>query len=203
MLKLLSLSMDFVMIKVIGGVVEECAVYRAEELEDSLDRCASEAGKAFGSSDLFIEKLIENARHIEVQILGDKFGNLVHLFERDCSVQERHQKVVEIAPAPNLGSSLRDEMLEAAVKLGEVNYQNAGTIEFLVKPETDSFFFIECNPRIQVEHTVTEQVMGVELVEAQFRIARGESSNQWGCMIEKPTRYLNTTSCSRSKHRYY
>ncbi len=164
-----------------GGGRGMRAVYRAEELEDSLDRCASEAGKAFGSSDLFIEKLIENARHIEVQILGDKFGNIVHLFERDCSVQERHQKVVEIAPAPNLSSSLRDQMLEAAVKLGEaVNYQNAGTIEFLVKPETDSFFFIECNPRIQVEHTVTEQVMGVELVEAQFQIARGESLESMG-----------------------
>ena len=159
-----------------GGGRGMRAVHEAAELADAVNRCASEAEAAFGSGALFIEKLIENPRHIEVQILGDHTGDLIHLYERDCSVQQRHQKVVEIAPAPNLDTNLRDEILAAAIKLGQAaGYQNAGTVEFLVEPETGDFYFIECNPRIQVEHTVTEQVMGIELVEAQFQIAQGAS----------------------------
>ena len=115
-------------------------------------------------------------RHIEVQVLADAHGNVVHLHERDCSVQLRNQKVVEIAPAPGLDAALRERILADAVKLARAaDYVNAGTVEFLVSPETGEHFFIECNPRIQVEHTVTEQVTGVDLVEAQFRIAAGAS----------------------------
>jgi pyruvate carboxylase len=123
---------------------------------------------------LFVEKLVDRPRHIEVQILADAHGNAVHLHERDCSVQLRHQKVVEVAPAPALDEALRARILADAIKLVRAaEYVNAGTVEFLVTPETGEYFFIECNPRIQVEHTVTEQVTGVDLVEAQFHIAAG------------------------------
>src|SRR5205085_3568125 len=122
------------------------------------------------------EKLIPRPRHVEVQILADGQGGRVHLHERDCSVQLRHQKVVEIAPAPNLAPDLRARMLADALRLARAaDYVNAGTVEFLVDPEAERHYFIECNPRIQVEHTVTEQVTGVDLVEAQFRIAAGQS----------------------------
>src|SRR6185312_7421078 len=134
----------------------------------------SEAQAAFGDGSLFLEKVIIRPRHIEVQVLADAHGNVVHLYDRDCSVQLRNQKVVEIAPAPGLDAALRGQILADAVKLARAaGYVNAGTVEFLVTPETGEYFFIECNPRIQVEHTVTEQVTGVDLVEAQFRIAAG------------------------------
>src|SRR6185437_5867745 len=108
---------------------------------------------AFGSPDIFVEKFIRQPRHIEVQLLGDKHGHLVHLFERDCSVQRRHQKVVEIAPAPFLDAKMRDSICESAIKIGKaVNYQNAGTVEFLFDTEKNNYYFIEVNPRIQVEH---------------------------------------------------
>ncbi|HWL10193.1 MAG TPA: pyruvate carboxylase, partial [Planctomicrobium sp.] len=116
----------------------------------------------------------QRAKHIEVQLLGDQHGNLVHLFERDCSVQRRHQKVVEIAPAVNLSESVRDEICAAAVKIGkQVNYYNAGTVEFLVDADTEKFYFIEVNPRIQVEHTVTEEVTGIDIVRSQIYVAQG------------------------------
>ena len=135
-----------------------------------------EAGTAFGVPDVFIEKFIKRAKHIEVQILGDGQGNLVHLFERDCSVQRRHQKIVEIAPAHNLDPAIRAAILEAAVALGRhVRYENAGTVEFLVDIDTGTFYFIEVNPRIQVEHTVTEIVTNVDLVKSQILIAAGKS----------------------------
>ncbi len=144
------------------------------ELEGAFGRCASEALAAFGDGTLYVEKALPGARHIEVQVLGDAHGNVVHLFERDCSVQQRHQKVVEIAPAPGLDPALRDRLLGDAVRLaGAAGLVNAATVEFLVTPGTGEHFFIECNPRIQVEHTVTEQVLGVDLVEAQFRLAAG------------------------------
>ena len=129
---------------------------------------------AFGSGDLFIERFVQRARHIEVQLLGDKHGNLVHLYERDCSVQRRHQKVVEIAPALALDGDVRRNLHEAAVAIGrEVGYQNAGTVEFLVDQDEGDFYFIEVNPRIQVEHTVTEEVTGVDLIKAQILVAQG------------------------------
>ena len=151
---------------------------RVVESEDqflaSYDTARRESLTAFGSPDIFIEKYIRRARHIEVQLLGDKHGNLVHLFERDCSVQRRHQKVVEIAPAPNLDSKVRDAICASAVEIGkQVNYENAGTVEFLVDADTNQFFFIEVNPRIQVEHTVTEEVTGFDIVKSQILIAQG------------------------------
>ena len=152
------------------------AVHAEDDLAEAINRCASEAEAAFGNGALFIETLVERPRHIEVQILADNQGDVIHLFERDCSIQQRNQKVVEIAPAPNLDEGLRSKILEAAVHLAKsAGYRNAGTVEFLVSPERGEYFFIECNPRIQVEHTVTEQVTGVELVESQFRIAAGAS----------------------------
>jgi acetyl/propionyl-CoA carboxylase alpha subunit/acetyl-CoA carboxylase carboxyltransferase component len=159
-----------------GGGRGMRAIDGAAAMAGAFDRCRGEARAAFGDGALFLEKLIERPRHIEVQILADNHGNLIHLHERDCSVQLRHQKVVEIAPAPNLASDLRARILEDALALARAAaYRNAGTVEFLVDPERGAHYFIECNPRIQVEHTITEQVMGVDLVEAQFRIAAGES----------------------------
>jgi pyruvate carboxylase len=150
-------------------------------MSEAFDRCQSEAQAAFGDGSLFVEKLISRPRHIEVQILADAHGNVVHLHERDCSVQLRHQKVVEVAPAPALDEALRERILADAIKLARAaEYVNAGTVEFLVSPETGEHFFIECNPRIQVEHTVTEQVTGVDLVEAQFHIASGASLESLG-----------------------
>lgn len=145
-----------------------------DKFAESFEQAQRESQVAFGSSDVFVEKLVTRARHIEVQLLGDKHGNLVHLFERDCSVQRRHQKVAEIAPAPNLKSDVRDALCEAALSIGRsVNYENAGTVEFLVDADTNEFYFIEVNPRIQVEHTVTEQVTGVDVVKSQLLIAQG------------------------------
>jgi pyruvate carboxylase len=138
------------------------------------DSAQRESIAAFGSPDIFIEKFIEHARHIEVQLLGDKHGNLVHLFERDCSVQRRHQKVVEIAPAPELDPAIRDQLCESALEIGRaVNYECAGTVEFLVDRDSGKFFFIEVNPRIQVEHTVTEEVTGIDIVKSQILVAQG------------------------------
>ena len=145
-------------------------------LAEAFDRCRGEAQAAFGDGSLFLEMLIPRPRHIEVQILADSDGNVIHLHERDCSVQLRNQKVVEVAPAPELDDRLRERILVDAVELARAaGYVNAGTVEFLVSPETGLYYFIECNPRIQVEHTVTEQVTGIDIVEAQFRIAAGAS----------------------------
>ncbi|MEZ6067706.1 MAG: pyruvate carboxylase [Planctomycetaceae bacterium] len=150
-------------------------VVRTEaEFDDAFESATKESLNAFGSPDIFIEKFIARARHIEVQLLGDEHGNLVHLYERDCSVQRRHQKVVEIAPAPNLKREVRDGLLEASLKIGNAcGYQNAGTVEFLVDADTNEYYFIEVNPRIQVEHTVTEQVTGIDIVKSQILVAQG------------------------------
>ncbi len=146
----------------------------ADKLDDALEQAKREAGAAFGVADVFLEKFVARARHIEVQLLGDRHGNLAHLFERDCSVQRRHQKVAEIAPAPNLDPKLRERILEAALKVGRaVRLDNASTVEFLVDVETGELYFIEVNPRIQVEHTVTEQVTGYDVVKCQLLIAQG------------------------------
>ena len=157
-----------------GGGRGMRVVESAEQMAEAFERCRSEAQAAFGNGSVFLEKLVARPRHIEVQILADSHGNVVHLHERDCSVQLRHQKVVEVAPAPNLDADLREQMFKDAITLVKAaSYVNAGTVEFLVSPETGEYFFIECNPRIQVEHTVTEQVTGLDLVEAQFHIAAG------------------------------
>ena len=143
-------------------------------MAEAFARCRSEAAAAFGSGAVFAERLVERPRHIEVQILGDATGHVVHLGERDCSVQLRNQKVLETAPAAGLPASLRERILGDAVALaGAGEYVNAGTVEFLVVPEREEYFFIEANARIQVEHTVTEEVTGVDLVETQFLLAAG------------------------------
>jgi pyruvate carboxylase len=146
----------------------------ANDLDDALDQARREAGAAFGVPDVFLEKYIERAKHIEVQLLGDQHGGLVHLFERDCSLQRRHQKIVEMAPALNLDPQVRAAILDAALKVGRaVRLDNAGTVEFLVDADSGPFFFIEVNPRIQVEHTVTEEITGYDIVKSQILIARG------------------------------
>ncbi len=149
-------------------------VRKPKEFDAAYEQARRESLTAFGSPDIFVERFIERARHVEVQLLGDQHGNLLHLFERECSVQRRHQKVVEIAPAPNLEADVRQALCEAAVTIGrEVNYENAGTVEFLIDADTKEFYFIEVNPRIQVEHTVTEQVTGVDVVKSQIMVAQG------------------------------
>ncbi len=159
-----------------GGGRGMRVVRKKSEFDTAYEQARRESLTAFGSPDIFVEKFIERARHIEVQLLGDQHGSLVHLFERDCSVQRRHQKVVEIAPAPQLDSKVRQALCDAAIAIGRaVSYSAAGTVEFLVDAETDKFYFIEVNPRIQVEHTVTEQVTGVDLIKAQLLVSQGAS----------------------------
>jgi pyruvate carboxylase len=146
----------------------------ADQLDEALEQAQREAGTAFGIADVFLEKYISRARHLEVQLLGDRHGNLVHLFERDCSLQRRHQKVVEIAPALNLDAGTRAHLLEAALKIGRAaGLDNAGTVEFLFDVDAGEFYFIEVNPRIQVEHTVTEAVTGFDLIKSQILVAQG------------------------------
>ena len=144
------------------------------ELLGRLEEARGEAQRTFGDGSVFLERYIARARHIEVQILADSHGSVVHLWERDCSVQRRHQKVVELAPAPNLPEELRQEICEAAIRVARTTgYVNAGTVEFLVDADTGEWFFIEVNPRIQVEHTVTEMVTGIDLVRSQILVAQG------------------------------
>lgn len=157
-----------------GGGRGMRVVESPEKLDEAIDQARREAATAFGVADVFLEKFIPRAKHIEVQILGDRHGRLVHLFERDCSIQRRHQKVVEIAPAPNLNAALRREICDSAVRIGSLTkYDNAGTIEFLVDTNSSQYYFIEVNPRIQVEHTVTEIITGVDLIKSQILIAGG------------------------------
>jgi len=157
-----------------GGGRGMRVVQKEEELDSLLDQAQNEAENAFGNPAVFLERFVRRAKHIEVQILGDKHGNIVHLHERDCSVQRRHQKVIEIAPSVNLDPRIRQELCDAAVKVAEsVKYNNAGTVEFLYDLDTNEWFFIEMNPRIQVEHTVTEVITGIDLVRSQILIAKG------------------------------
>ena len=159
-------------------------VEKPEDLRAALEAAMREAETAFGDGRMFIEQAVVRPRHIEVQIMADKQGTTLHLFERDCSVQRRHQKVIEIAPAPNLDDSLREAILRDAIKFAEsIGYENAGTVEFLVDTAGDragQHVFIEMNPRIQVEHTVTEEVTDVDLVHTQIRVAAGESLESIG-----------------------
>ena len=148
-------------------------VRAAEEMKDQFTSAKSEAAKAFGIDDIFIEKYLERPKHIEVQVLGDKHGNVVHLFERDCSIQRRHQKVIEFTPALNIAEELRQRLCEDAIKIAKaVGYRSAGTVEFLIDKD-GNHYFIEMNPRIQVEHTVTEMTTGIDLVQSQILIAEG------------------------------
>ncbi|MCE5004397.1 pyruvate carboxylase [Staphylococcus chromogenes] len=160
-----------------GGGKGMRIVREASELEEAFTRAKSEAEKSFGNSEVYIEKFIDNPKHIEVQIIGDEEGNIIHLYERDCSVQRRHQKVVEVAPSVSLSDELRERICAAAVDLmKKINYVNAGTVEFLVSG--DAFYFIEVNPRVQVEHTITEMITGVDIVKTQILIAEGESLHE-------------------------
>ncbi len=144
------------------------------ELRRNYDRVLSEARKAFGSADMFMEKCIVNPRHIEVQILADSHGNVIHLFERDCSIQRRNQKLIEIAPSPQLDATQREQLGDMAVRAARaVDYQNAGTVEFLLAQD-GQFYFMEMNTRLQVEHTITEQITGIDIVQQQIRIAAGQ-----------------------------
>lgn len=160
----------------LGGGGRGMRIVRSgQALADAYDRAKSEAMKAFGEDDVYVEKLIENPKHIEVQILADAHGEVVHLHERDCSVQRRHQKVVEVAPSVSLSRETRSAICEAAVQLAKsVDYVNAGTMEFLVDRD-ENFYFIEVNPRVQVEHTITELVTGIDIVQSQIYIAEGHS----------------------------
>ncbi|MGZ8805239.1 MAG: ATP-binding protein, partial [Microbacterium sp.] len=155
-----------------------------EELAPALAEAMREASSAFGDSRMFLEQAVLRPRHVEVQILADKSGATVHLFERDCSVQRRHQKVIEIAPAPNLDETVRQDLHRYAVAFAKsIGYENAGTVEFLLEtkgPRTGEVVFIEMNPRIQVEHTVTEEVTDVDLVQSQMRIAAGQTLAELG-----------------------
>ncbi len=149
-------------------------VHKEEELENAFDSCKREALTYFNNDEVFMEKYVVNPRHIEFQILGDNYGNIIHLCERDCSIQRRHQKVIEIAPCPGISDNLRKTMGVTAVAAAKaVGYTNAGTIEFLLD-DYNRFYFMEMNTRIQVEHPVTEEITGVDLIVRQIRIAGGE-----------------------------
>jgi len=170
-----------------GGGKGMRVVRNMDDLVSSFESASSEALASFGDGSVFIERFVERPRHIEVQIIGDGKGNVVHLWERDCSIQRRHQKVIEMAPAWSLPMDLRLQLHDYAVKLTEAaNYKNAGTVEFLVDSDNKPYF-IEVNPRIQVEHTVTEEVTGVDIVAAQIKIAAGASLEDVGLIQENIT----------------
>lgn len=159
-----------------GGGRGMRVVNKASDLTRLLDEARNEAERAFGNPAVFLEKFIPRAKHLEVQILGDRHGQVVHLYERDCSVQRRHQKVIEIAPSVGIEESIRRELWEASLKIARaINYDNAGTIEFLYDTESREWFFIEMNPRIQVEHTVTEEITNIDIVRSQILIAAGHA----------------------------
>ena len=158
-----------------GGGKGMRIVEKAKDLKESIKAAEREAEGGFGDKRVFLEKYIKRSRHIEIQILGDAFGNIVHLGERECSIQRRHQKIVEESPSPMVDEEMREKMGEAAIKLAsKLKYESAGTVEFLVDEKTKEFWFLEVNTRLQVEHPVTEEVTGIDLVKEQLRIASGE-----------------------------
>ncbi len=172
-----------------GGGRGTRAVLTEKEIDAAFQRCQSEAQAAFGRGDVYVEEFIPRARHVEVQILGDAKGGIAHLGERECSVQRRFQKIVEIAPAPAMDDGLRQQIIDAAVRFARsVGYTNLGTFEFLVdvsgRAGAQPFVFIEANARLQVEHTVTEEVTGVDLVQSQIRLAQGATLKELG--LDKP-----------------
>ena len=158
-----------------GGGMGISVVYEHAELAESVGRARRQAQNSFGSSRMYMERRIENASHVEVQVFGDKHGNAVHFFERDCSVQRRNQKVVEETPCAKLTPEVREALFACAVRLTkDIGYSNAGTIEFLLDADREHFYFLEMNTRLQVEHPITEMITGVDLVELQLRVAAGE-----------------------------
>src|SRR5271170_3391515 len=162
-----------------GGGRGMRVVHDSSQLAARLEEAQGEAKSAFGDPSVFLEKFLPRARHIEVQILADEHGNLLHLYERDCSVQRRHQKVVEVAPALNLPDHIRAEICDAALKIArQAKYRNAGTVEFLYDVDAQKWYFIEVNPRIQVEHTVTEVVTGIDIVRSQILVAQGHKLHE-------------------------
>ncbi|MGO9058381.1 MAG: carboxyl transferase domain-containing protein [Candidatus Binataceae bacterium] len=175
-----------VMIKAVagGGGRGMRAVHRLEDLDAAYERCQSEARAAFGSGEVYVERLMPSARHIEVQVLGDRAGDVIHLWERECTIQRRHQKLIEVAPSPSIGDAMRERLTAAAIRIARsVNYDSLGTFEFLVDADGGDgaeYAFIEANPRLQVEHTVTEEVTGVDLVKAQLLLAAGQSLAELG-----------------------
>jgi acetyl/propionyl-CoA carboxylase alpha subunit/acetyl-CoA carboxylase carboxyltransferase component len=176
-----------VMVKAVagGGGRGMRPVLCADELSEAFTRCQSEALSGFGNDALYVEQLVRNARHIEIQIIGDG-SDVSHLWERDCSIQRRRQKIIEMAPAPSLPAELRTELLEASLRLaGAANYLNVGTFEFLVDTNNGTFFFIEANPRLQVEHTVTEEITGLDVVALQLQLASGQSLIELGLTREE------------------
>lgn len=167
-----------------GGGKGMRVVRRMEDVVPFFEAASSEALASFGDGSVFVERFVDRPRHIEVQIIGDGTGNVVHLWERDCSVQRRHQKVIEMAPAWTLPDDLRKQLHQYAIQLtSAAKYKNAGTVEFLVDAQMRPYF-IEVNPRIQVEHTVTEEVTGIDLVQAQIRIASGATLEEVGLIQE-------------------
>lgn len=194
-----------------GGGRGMRAVHDISDLDETYRICQSEAFAAFGNGDLYVECLVTRARHVEVQIIGDGTGNVSHVWERECSLQRRNQKVMEIAPSPGLSESLRNSLTEAAVRLAKsVRYKGLGTIEFLVDASPDknkdndasAFYFLEVNPRLQVEHTVTEEVTGIDLVKTQIEIARGRSLESLGLLqenIPKPFGFAMQTRINMEK----
>src|SRR5512135_293769 len=175
-----------------GGGRGMRVVQTGKDIDDAFANARAEAMAAFGDGTLYLEKYIDKARHIEIQVLGDRFGNVVHLYERDCTVQRRHQKMIEESPSPVLSPAARREMAEAALALArEVRYTNAGTVEFVFDADDEKFYFLEMNTRIQVEHPVTEMVTGLDIVREQIAIADGRALSfghgdvrQHGCAIE-------------------
>lgn len=160
-------------------------VNKKEDLIPLFNAASSEALASFGDGGCFVERYVKNAKHVEVQVIGDGKGNVVHLWERDCSVQRRHQKIVEIAPACHHPMNVRENVINDALKLTKAcNYKNAGTVEFLIDDQ-GRHYFMEVNPRVQVEHTVTEQVTGVDIVQSTFLIAGGASLEEIGLVQEK------------------
>lgn len=168
---------DMIIKAVAGGGGRGMRIARnTADIKSAYERCISEADLAFGNPEVYVEAYLPNARHIEVQILGDGAGGVCHLWERECSIQRRHQKIVEIAPCPSLSGDVRQALTSAAVKLAEaVNYRSLGTMEFLVDTSGKNFTFMEVNARLQVEHTVTEAVTGIDLVQAQLEVAAGKT----------------------------
>ena len=158
-----------------GGGKGMRIVHKSKDLNEAIKSAQREAKSGFGDERIFIERYVEKSRHIEIQILGDNHGNIVHLGERECSIQRRHQKIIEESPSPRISEEIRNKMGDAAIKLAQkIKYQSAGTVEFLFDDKTDEFWFLEVNTRLQVEHPVTEEVTGIDLVSEQLRIARGE-----------------------------
>ena len=159
-----------------GGGKGMRIVYKEKHLKDAIRLAKQEAKNAFGDERIFIERYVESSRHIEVQILGDKQGNIIHLGERECSIQRRHQKIIEEAPSVRLSNDIRDQLTSSAIELAkQIKYESAGTIEFLFDDKTNEFWFLEMNTRLQVEHPVTEMITGIDIVKEQIHIARGEA----------------------------